>query len=103
MNDEKTKYVNEIKAAKIAVTTKLMSQLEPIILSRRSISAPAKNLIRAVRVNPNRIISIKPEAVVKRIQAPKFSLSSDLASKRNPNKLKAEILTLVNSDRMFLF
>lgn len=103
MYGENVKYVNEIKPANTAVTTKLMSQFDPIILSRCSVSAPDRNLTSATLVNPKRIISIKPEAVVKRIQAPKFSLSRDLASKRNPNKLKVEILTLVNNDRMFLF
>lgn len=103
MYDENVKYVNEIKLAKIAVTTKLMSQFEPIMLSRCSVSAPDKNRMSATLVSPNRIISIRPEAVVNRIQAPKFSLSRDLASKRNPNKLKAEKLTFVNSDKIFLF
>ena len=64
VKDEKTKFVKTISIARITVITMPIIQLEPKIFFRCSTSAPARNLIIATLVNPNRIISINPEATV---------------------------------------
>lgn len=95
---------SQIINARVTVAAKPKAQFVPISFSRSSPLAPDRNLIMAVRVNPNRNISKKLPAAMYNTHSPKTSGAKYLARMTKlKNPMTAEPILFDKDKKLSLF